>query len=321
MKFILIIILLFSSNAYADRAIRIVGSSTLYPFITAAAERFGKPPEYRTPIVESTGSGGGIKLFCSGDSMNSPDIVNSSRKIKKSEIELCASNGITEIREIIIGYDGIVLASSKKAPEYKVSKKELFLALAKYVPKEGKVVENFYKKWSAINSKLPDYKIKVYGPSFTSGTREAFVELILIESCKDIQEFNQAFPDGSERAAMCGQIREDGAYGEVGENDNLIIQKLLVDQKAVGIIGYNFLQQSKSKIRAVEIDGFYPSYVSIAKRQYAVSRPLYVYLNTHRQKSIPSIDKFIEELTGESAIGKHGYLRRKGLISSYETRY
>ena len=313
MKFFLALLLLFSSISYARNEIRIVGSSTIYPFITVVAERFGRHPEYRTPIVESTGSGGGIKLFCS--KTDSPDMVSSSRKIRESEVKLCASNGTTEITEIIFGYDGIVIASSIDSPKYKFSKRDLFLALSKYVHKNGKLIENYYKKWSDINEDLPDYKIKIYGPSFVSGTRETFIELILQESCREYAIFSKVFPNIRERLTVCGQIREDGVYSEVGDNDNLIIHKLSVDSKSLGIIGYNFLEHSRSSVKAAEIDGFLPDEYVIASGQYPLSRPLYVYINDHHRKYVPSIDNFIAELKSKSAIGKHGYLKRKGLIA------
>jgi len=299
MKIILIILsLLFSLSAQAREQIHIVGSSTLYPFITIAAEKFGKISG-RTPVVEATGTGGGIHLFCSGNSLHYPDIVNASRPIKPSEQALCKKHGVLNVKEIMIGYDGIVIAESVEAPDLNLSKKELFLALAKKIPKDGTLVDNYYKTWKQINPKLPNNKIEVYGPSFTSGTRDAFIELVMHEFCNN---------------SACKEIREDGNYIEMPENDNLIIHKLLNNKQALGIISFSLLNEN-SKIKAATIRNISPTKESIINEKYPLARPLFIYINNDHLKLLPSLAEFITELTSPNSLGQNGYLTQKGLLT------
>ncbi|NQU60898.1 MAG: substrate-binding domain-containing protein, partial [Rhodospirillales bacterium] len=235
----------FTGIAEARDQIRIVGSSTVYPFSTTVAEQFGKTTSFKTPIVESTGSGGGLKLFCAGVGDKHPDITNASRRIKKSEVARCAKNGITDIIEVKVGYDGIVMANSKKSPVFNLSLKDVFLALAKDVPDgDGKLQPNPYKTWDQVNSSLPATKIEVLGPPPTSGTRDAFVELAMEGGCKTFK-WIKAMKKKNKKAykALCPTIREDGAFIEAGENDNLIVKKLDANPKAFGIFGYSFLDK------------------------------------------------------------------------------
>ena len=299
MRFFLVILsLCFTIQAQAREQIRIVGSSTLYPFITIAAERFGRISGH-TPVVEATGTGGGFHLFCSGDSLRYPDIVNASRTIKPSEQELCKKNGVLNVKELLIGYDGIVIAQSKEAQKFNLSKKDLFLALAKKLPQANQMVNNFYKTWKQINPKLPDIKIEVYGPSFTSGTREVFIELVMNEFCHQ---------------SGCKEIREDGAYIEMSENDNLIIHKLAHNQKALGIISFSLLNENSS-IKAATINNVLPSKKSIINGLYPLSRPLFIYINKDHQVLLPSLNAFIQELVSPFSIGSDGYLTQKGLLT------
>ncbi|KZZ40370.1 phosphate ABC transporter substrate-binding protein, partial [Thalassolituus sp. HI0120] len=243
-----------STTAQAERDyISIVGSSTVYPFSTVVAERFGKSTDFRTPKVESTGSGGGLKLFCSGVGDATPDITNASRAIKGSEIKLCAKNGVTDIVEVKVGYDGIVLANTKAADRMELTRKDIFLALAKNVPNpDGSetLVENPYKTWKDVNPALPNRKIEVLGPPPTSGTRDAFVELAMEGGCKKVP-FIKAIKkqDKKKFKAICHGMREDGSYVEAGENDNLIVQKLVANPKALGIFGFSFLEQNSDKVQ------------------------------------------------------------------------
>ena len=284
--------------AQARQQVRIVGSSTLYPFITISAERFGKTSGH-TPVVEATGTGGGFHLFCSGNSLKYPDIVNASRKMKESEKALCNKNGITNIEEIIIGYDGIVISQSLDAKKIKLSKKELFLALAKKIPINNQLLDNQFTTWKEINNNLPDSKIEIYGPSFTSGTREALIELVMHDFCNSIE---------------CKEIREDGHYIEMPENDNMIVHKLIYNKKALGIISFSLLKEN-NKIRALSINGTQPTKTSIIENNYPLSRPLFIYINKNHISLLPSIKDFISELTSISAIGDRGYLTKKGLIT------
>lgn len=306
-----------SANAQRDY-ISIVGSSTVYPFSTVVAERFGKSTQFATPKVESTGSGGGLKLFCSGVGSATPDITNASRAIKSSEINLCAENGVKDIIEVTVGYDGIVLANTTAAKQVSLTRREIFLALAKNVPNpDGSetLVDNPYKMWNEVNPTLPATKIEVLGPPPTSGTRDAFAELALEGGCK-------AFPfikaikkqDKKKYKAICHGVREDGAYVEAGENDNLIVQKLVANPSALGVFGYSFLEQNSDKVQGSIIDGKLPTFDAIAEGDYPVSRSLYFYVKKAHIGVIPGIEEYLAEFTSDKAMGEYGYLAEKGMI-------
>ncbi|UCE71782.1 MAG: PstS family phosphate ABC transporter substrate-binding protein [Nitrospiraceae bacterium] len=297
--------------------ISIVGSSTVYPFATVVAEQFGKTTNFKTPKIESTGSGGGFKLLCSGIGVQYPDITNSSRRIKKSEVEMCAKKGIKNITEIKIGYDGIVIANSKKAQRMKVSRQDLFLALAKDVPtgKEGELVPNPNKTWKDVNPSLPNIRIEVLGPPPTSGTRDAFAELALEGGCKNygwIKAMNKK--DKQKYKAICHAVREDGAYIEAGENDVLIVKKLEANPDALGVFGFSFLDQNEDKVQGSFVDGVEPTFENIADGSYPVSRPLYFYVKKAHAGMIPGVMEFLSEFTSDKAWGEEGYLIDKGLI-------
>ncbi len=304
----------FAQSAEARDQIRIVGSSTVFPFSTAVAEQFGKATKYKTPVVESTGSGGGMKLFCSGVGVEHPDITNASRRIKSSEFKKCSDNGIT-IVEVKVGFDGIVLANSKSTKPLALTKKQVFQALAKEVPVDGKLVANPYKKWSDIDPSLPNAKIEVLGPPPTSGTRDAFVELAMEGGAK-------AFPmlkdmrsnDKKAFKAVAHAIREDGAFIDAGENDNLIVQKLEANPAAVGVFGFSFLDQNADKIQGATVDGVQPTFEEIASGKYGVSRSLYFYVKKEHVGVVPGIEEYVAEFTSEKAWGEEGYLVGKGLI-------
>lgn len=314
------------SNAHAERDyISIVGSSTVYPFSTVVAERFGKSTNFPTPKVESTGSGGGMKLFCQGVGANTPDITNASRAIKQSEIELCAKNGVTDIVEVMVGFDGIVLAGSKEAEQYELSRKDIFLALAKMVPAQDgseTLIENPYKTWKDVNPVLPAKKIEVLGPPPTSGTRDAFVELAMEGGCKKFP-FIKAMKkvDKKKYKALCHGIREDGAYVEAGENDNLIVQKLVANPNALGIFGYSFLEQNSDKVHGSIIEGQAPEFDAIADGSYPVSRSLFFYVKKAHVGVIPGIEEYLAEFISDKAMGEFGYLADKGMIPMTEEEY
>jgi phosphate transport system substrate-binding protein len=295
--------------AEARDQIRIVGSSTVFPFSTAVAEQFGKSTSFKTPVVESTGSGGGMKLFCAGVGEQHPDVTNSSRRIKKSEFDKCTANGIG-ITEVQIGFDGIVLGSSKSGPDLDLSLDQVFLALAAKVPVDGKLVDNPYKMWSDIDPTLPKQKIEVLGPPPTSGTRDAFVEIAMEGGCKALAGAKEL---GLAKKA-CHNIREDGAFIEAGENDNLIVQKLESNPAAVGIFGFSFLDQNADKIKGAMINGVPAEFERIAGGDYPVSRSLYFYVKQQHVGVIPGIKEFVGEFTSEDAWGEDGYLVDKGLI-------
>jgi phosphate transport system substrate-binding protein len=303
------------ANAARDY-INIVGSSTVYPFATVVAEQFGKSTSYKTPKIESTGSGGGFKLFCAGVGVEHPDITNASRAIKKSEFDTCVANGVKEIVEVKIGYDGIVLANSKQAAPLKLTRKDIFLALAKEVPDPSgaeKLVPNPYKTWQDVNPALPAKSIEVLGPPPTSGTRDAFVELAMEEGAKEFA-WIKALKDKKKFAAIAQTVREDGAYVEAGENDNLIVQKLEANPNAVGIFGFSFLDQNMDKLQGSFVDDVQPTFDAIADGQYPVSRPLFFYVKKAHADVIPGIKEYLQEFTSEKAWGPDGYLSEKGMI-------
>jgi phosphate transport system substrate-binding protein len=307
-----------SANTYARDYISIVGSSTVYPFATVVAENFGKSTSFKTPKIEATGSGGGLKLFCSGVGIEYPDITNSSRRIKQSEIDDCAKNGVKEIVEVKIGYDGIALANDKSAPIFELSIKDVWLALAKVVPDPAggdKLIENPYQRWNEVNPSLPPEKIEILGPPPTSGTRDAFVELAMERGCMQFG-FIKAMKDSDENKykAVCHGMREDGAYIEAGENDNLIVQKLQANPKALGIFGFSFLDQNSDVIHGSLIDGVAPEFESIADGSYPISRSLFYYVKKAHVGSIPGLLEYNREFMSDKAIGEEGYLTDKGLI-------
>jgi phosphate transport system substrate-binding protein len=321
-----------TANAARDY-INVVGSSTVYPFSTVVAERFGKSTQFKTPKVESTGSGGGLKLFCQGVGVQFPDITNASRRIKASEVALCAENGVTEVVEVLVGYDGIVIGNSTQAEPISLTLKDIFLALAKEVPNpDGSetLVENPYQTWNQVNSALPNRKIEVLGPPPTSGTRDAFAELALEGGCKQIdwianisRQSKSASKSGNaalssklknQFKSVCHTVREDGNFIEAGENDNLIVQKLNANPNALGIFGFSFLDQNSDTIQGAKIDSYEPTFDSIAEGSYPVSRPLYFYVKKAHIGVVPGITEYLAEFTSNKAFGEEGYLTEKGMI-------
>lgn len=344
------------SAASARDTISVVGSSTVYPFATVVAERFGKSTDFKAPKVESTGSGGGLKLFCKGVGVATPDITNASRRIKESEFEKCQKNGVKEIVEVLIGYDGIVLANAKGGVQFDLTRKDIYLALAKLVPgPDGKLIENPYKTWKEVNPTLPAAKIEVLGPPPTSGTRDAFAELALeggarkIEDIATLRGLSADQKDeievlvkklgvesawaatvekkgekakGKDIVKIIGRsVREDGAYIEAGENDNLIVNKLVANPNALGIFGFSFLDQNSDKVQGSVIDGNTPTLEAIAGGEYKVSRPLYFYVKKAHIGTVPGIKEYLDTFVSEDVIGEDGYLIDKGLIPLGEDAY
>ncbi len=304
-----------AASAQSRDYIQIVGSSTVYPFTTVVAEQFGKTTKFKTPKVESTGSGGGLKLFCAGVGVEHPDMTNSSRRIKKSEVELCSKNGVRGIVEMKVGYDGIAVANSKKAKALSLTPRDLYLALAKDVPANAdgsKLQANPYKTWKDVNPKLPALKIEVLGPPPTSGTRDAFVELVMDKGCATFSAIKKM--SKKPRRAACRTMREDGAFVEAGENDNLIVQKLDANPDAFGIFGFSFLDQNTDKLQGAAINGAKPEFETIADGSYPVSRPLFVYIKKAHLDVIAGMREFLAEYASEKAWGDEGYLTDKGLI-------
>ncbi len=308
-------VVLASSPAQARDQIRIVGSGTVYPFSTLAAEQFGQNGTFKTPIVEATGTGGGFKLFCEGTGENTPDINNASRRIKDSELEFCTKNGVTGVSEFIIGYDAIVLANKKGAPEFDLTKKQLFMALARELPdKDGKLVKNPYNTWKEVDATLPDLPIIVYGPSTVSGTRDTFADLVMDKGCERVEAFTKAVPDEKQRSNACKMIREDGKYIESGEDYNILIQKIVSDERALAVFGYSFYEQNMAKIQASRIEGIEPSLATVEASFYGIARRLYMYVKTQHVGTVPGIAEFVQEVVSDNAISQEGYLVSKGLL-------
>lgn len=303
-----------ADTAEARDQIRVVGSSTVYPFTTAVAEQFARAnPKFKAPIVESTGTGGGIKLFCSGIGPKTPDVVNASRRIKASEVKQCADNGVTKIVEIQVGLDGLVLAQAKSGPAMDLTLGDVYKAIAAQPLGQ----KNTARTWKDVNAKLPGNKIELIGPPPTSGTRDSLNELMMLEGCKtfpQMKEMEKA--DKKKMEALCTTLREDGAYIEAGENDNLIVQKLVANPRAVGAFGYSFLEENQDKLRGVTINGVEPTYANIQSFKYPAARPLYIYVKAQHAGPIPGIKEFLAEYSKESTWGPRGYLARRGLVAS-----
>jgi phosphate transport system substrate-binding protein len=311
-------LILSSASGWGQAArdyISIVGSSTVFPFATVVAERFGRNTRFRTPTIESTGSGGGFRLFCGGIGVQYPDITNASRRIRKSEVDDCASKGIDEIVEVKIGYDGIVVANVRTSVAFALTRRHLYLGLAKTVPDPAggdHLVANPYERWSEIDPSLPDFEIEVLGPPPTSGTRDAFLELAMEPGCRTFPRLLAL--EEAEFEIACYTMREDGGYIEAGENDNLIVQKLQENPTQLGIFGFSFLDQNSDKVRGSKIDDVAPTFESISDGTYPISRPLYFYVKKAHTDVIPGIREFLEEFTSDEAWGDFGYLSDRGLI-------
>jgi len=296
------------------RSMRAVGSSTVYPFAKMAAERVARAnPRLGTPIIESTGTGAGFKLFCSGVGERFPDISNASRRMKAKEAAQCVSNGVKDVTEIQIGLDGVVLATAKGTSIPGITQRDLYLAIAK--TPFGK--PNKAKTWKDVNAKLPALPIRVYGPPPTSGTRDALGELLMTPPCEanpSMAALKKA--DEAKFKAICTAVRTDGAYIEAGENDNLIVQKLAANPGTLGIFGYSFLEENASKVKGVAINGVAPTYATISSFSYPGARPLYIYVKNTHVRAIPAIRAFVAEITKESAIGPKGYMLAGGLVAA-----
>lgn len=309
-----ILISLSSLAAVEQQRLRAVGSSTLYPFISAIAERFGKFTDYKSPIVEAIGTGSGLKLFCT--SAKEGIIALSARKITNQERLLCQQQKINKIGELILGYDGIILASNAKQPTYQLTKRQIFLALAAKIPYQGKLVDNFYTHWQQIDSSLPNKPIEIYLPSDTSGTRVIFNELIMESTCIELIEYINEYKDLINRKQACQLFRDGTQIIEIAKGENLIIKKLSTNQVALGLIGFNFLLANTGVISAAIIEQIKPSAFSIANHSYPLIRPLYIYYDQAELNNNLSLISFISYLTDDSIIAQEGYLHKMGLINS-----
>lgn len=293
-----------ATAAHGRDQIRVVGSSTVAPFASYVAEELGKTTDHATPVIESTGTGGGFKLFCQGDGPDTPDISNASRPIKASEFKHCQENGVSSITEAKFGYDGIVLARSVEGERLSLSREQITLAVAAEVPKDGELVANPYKRWSQIDPDLPDMEITIYGPPTTSGTRDAFEELVMEAGSEAIEGYSGAYT----------QVRNDGPYIAQGENDNVIVQKIARDREALGIFGYSFLEENQHRIQGMLIDGVAPEPAKISSGEYPVSRSLFFYVKNAHYAEVAGMEDFVSLFLSEKMISEFGYLKRLGLI-------
>ena len=301
-----------AGTAAARDQIKIVGSSTVFPYTQAVAEEFANRTGNPSPVVESTGTGGGLQIFCQGIGEGHPDITGASRAMKASEYQLCTENGVDSVTEVLLGYDGLSIAHAAGGTELDLSKAQLFQALAAQVPVDGEIVDNPYQNWSEIDASLPDQPIQVFGPPPTSGTRDAFVELVMLEGCEEFEAVAALGEDEMEQ--VCSRMRQDGPFIEAGENDNLIVQRLQADPNALGIFGYSFLYENQDTLNAVAIGGVKPNEETIASGEYGISRPLFFYIKNAHRGVIPGLEEFVQEYVSEAAMGPDGYLSERGLI-------
>ncbi|RVH01342.1 substrate-binding domain-containing protein [Sinorhizobium meliloti] len=302
--------------AVARDQVKVVGSSTVFPYSQAVAEEFANKSGKTAPVVESTGTGGGFKAFCGGVGEDFADVTGASRAIKESEVKLCADNGVTDITEAMIGYDGLSIAVSRSnETNWDLTEEQIFKALAAELPDgKGGFVANPNKKWSDIDASLPDTNIVAFGPPPTSGTRDAFVELVMHDGCKDLPgmaDLKKA--DEDKWNEVCSRMRQDGPFVEAGENDNLIVQRLESDPNSVGIFGYSFLYENSDKLKDVKINGVEVTFDTIADGSYPVARPLFVYIKNAHRDVIPGMKEFLEEFVSDAALGPDGYLAERGL--------
>lgn len=301
-----------SGVATAREQVRVVGSSTVFPYSQAVAEQFAASTGGAAPVVESTGTGGGFKIFCEGVGEDKADVTGASRAMKKSEYDACTAAGVTEITEILLGYDGLSIAVSQaNETDWNLTKAQIFQALAAEVEVDGQVVANPYKNWSDIDPSLPNVAITVFGPPPTSGTRDAFVELTMVPGC-------DAFPvlkalEGDRKKEVCSRMRQDGPFVEAGENDNLIVQRIEADPNALGIFGYSFLYENSDKLKGAKVEGVEPTKDTIADFSYPISRPLYIYVKNQHRAVIPGLNEFLAEFVSDAALGPDGYLAERGL--------
>ena len=306
--------LIAAPAAYAQSRdqIRIVGSSTVFPYTQAVSEQFAGMTGGKAPVVESTGTGGGMQIFCQGVGPDHADITGASRAMQDSEYEACTANGVDSITEVLLGYDGLSIAHSIDGPDLSLTKAQIYQALASEVEVDGEIVANPYRNWSDIDPSLPEAPIQVFGPPPTSGTRDAFVELVMLEGCETFEAIAALEEERMEE--VCSRMRQDGPFIEAGENDNIIVQRLDADANALGIFGYSFLYENSDRLKPVPVDGVAPSPETIADGSYAVSRPLFIYVKNAHRGVIPGLDDFLAEYVSEESFGPGGYLEERGLI-------
>ncbi|KDB56872.1 phosphate ABC transporter substrate-binding protein [Anaplasma phagocytophilum str. CRT35] len=312
---------LISWEVRADH-IRVVGSSSVFPFISSIAEEFGRFSSYRTPVIESVGSGMGFNMFCAGANPGTPDVAMSSRKIKDAELALCASNGVRDVIEIGLGYDGIVIASSRQNAQIDLRLKDLYSALSKYslTDEYGQIPINKYGKWSEIRSDLPEHDIEVYGPHKNAGTYDILLDYVVRAVCISSKNFVDTYHDVEERKSICSEIRNDGKYIEVATSENVIIQKVSKNSSAFGILSFSFLIKNQNEVQGNKVAGVEPTYETIASGKYVLSRPMYIYVKKEHLNTTAGLREFIKEVLRPESIGGEGYLVNLGFIPLTEEK-
>jgi phosphate transport system substrate-binding protein len=305
--FYILYFVLKASSSTPSEQIRVIGSSAVFPFAAAVAERFSFHQHGSTPVVESVGTGVGFKVFCSGSGRNYPDVLTASRPISLTEKKLCKARKSGDLYEIILGYDGIVLTHSNTIESFSLTPAQIYLGLAEKVPVGGKLIKNPAQTWKDVDPTLPDLKIRVLGPSPASGTRDTFIQQILIPGCKIVgQKFHKPLD--------CQRIRNDGAYVDIGANENMIIQKVITTPGAIGIVSFSYFDQNLDRVGALQINRIDPTPQNIQQKRYILSRPLFIYAKKNREKLLPELEAFIQEFTLEHVSGQQGYLTKRGLI-------
>lgn len=318
----LALLALSAGSAAARDQIRVVGSSTVFPYTQAVAEQFANNTGAPSPIVESTGTGGGMRIFCGGIGEGHPDMTGASRSMRASEFELCVQNGVTDITEVLLGYDGLsIVVARANEFAWNLSLAEIYQALGAQVEVDGQWVDNPFTTWNQINPNLPASPILVFGPPPTSGTRDAFVELAMHVGCRQLPYVANGGFDGAWVNENCSRMRTDGPFVEAGENDNLIVQRLQADPNAFGIFGYSFLYENLDTLKDVNINGVEANLETIASFEYPIARPVFVYIKNAHRGVIANFNEFIEEFVSDDALAADGYLAERGLVAmSDETR-
>jgi phosphate transport system substrate-binding protein len=301
-----------ASGAQSRDYVRVVGSSTLFPFTATVAETFGRQGRFKTPVVESVGTGTGFRLFCSGIGAATPDITDASRPIAAPESADCARNGVGKVVGIRVGLDGMLLVNARNAPTFALTREQLFLAVAKTIPLKGRLIPNPYRRWNEISPRLPDLPISIYGPAPNHGTRDAFVALALMPACERFDVIRAL--SVADRQRHCQTVREDGAWIDVTGDYAVLFTRLVENPRALGVLGFSWFERNRDRIKAASIDGVLPTAESIGAWTYPLSRPLFIYVKQAHVGLIPGLAEFVQEFVSDGAIGPRGYLVERGLM-------
>lgn len=306
---------LAGTSSIADAQVRdrisVVGSSTVFPYAAAVAEAFGRQGRWKTPVIESTGTGSGFRLFCKGVEISTPDVNTASRPMTDAERELCARHGVRGVLGLRIGTDGIVVASGRRLPPFDLTLDQLYRAVARQVPVGGKLIDNPYHLWSEVGPGLPRRPISVLGPATNHGTRDVFVALVMVPACEQYPQIH-ALPV-AERRAACQTVREDGPWIDVASDYSVLLGRLRDETDAIGILGYAYLEQNRADLQVARIDGIAPTLGSIGSWKYPLSRPLFIYVKTAHAAAVPGLAEFVREFLSDRAAGPQGYLIDKGM--------